>query len=98
VFRCDAIEIFASSDNTKAGFAVIRPEMLQLTAEKPILISNSFPGSVKTIVDKGANILVTVDCSPQFECLLPRQQFEHMVINTGSPVYISFLPSSVHLI
>jgi hypothetical protein len=72
--------------------------MVQLTPEKPVPGANSFPGTVKTIVDKGANILVTVDCPPQFECLLPRQQFERTAINSGSPVYISFLPSAVHLI
>jgi ABC-type sugar transport system ATPase subunit len=98
VFKCDGIEIFTSSENSKAALAVIRPEMVQLTSEKPVSSANSFPGSVKAIVDKGANIQVTVDCSPQFECLLPRQQFEHMAMNTGSPVYVSFLPSSVHLI
>jgi ABC-type Fe3+/spermidine/putrescine transport system ATPase subunit len=98
VFKCGGIEIFTSSDKPQAGLAVIRPEMVQLTPEKPVPGANSFPGTVKTIVDKGANILVTVDCPPQFECLLPRQQFERTAINSGSPVYISFLPSAVHLI
>jgi len=98
VFKCGGIEIFTSSDKPQAGVAVIRPEMVQLTAEKPVPGANSFPGTVKTIVDKGANILVTVDCPPQFECLLPRQQFERMAINSSSPVYVSFLSSAVHLI
>ena len=53
---------------------------------------------VKSIVDKGANILVTVDCRPLFDCLLPRQQFEKMNLTERKLVYVSFLPSSVHLI
>jgi ABC-type Fe3+/spermidine/putrescine transport system ATPase subunit len=98
VFRSNGIEIFTSSDKTTASYAVIRPEMIQVTLEKSISSANSFPGTVKSIVDKGANILVIVDCLPQFECLLPRQQFEKMALVVGRQVYISFLPSSVHLI
>ena len=33
-----------------------------------------------------------------FECLLPRQQFEKMNLAEQKLVYVSFLPSSVHLI
>ena len=98
VFQTNGIEIFTSSDKIMARYAVIRPEMIQITLEKPISSSNSFPGTVKSIVDRGANILLTIDCLPFFECLLPRQQFEKMSLSIGNQVYLSFLPSSVHLI
>jgi ABC-type sugar transport system ATPase subunit len=98
VFKTDGLEFFASSDKHTAQYAVIRAEMVQLTTEKPVAIANSFRGTVKSIVDKGANILVTMDCPPLFECLLPRQQFEKMPLNIGNQVYVSFQPSSVHLI
>ena len=88
----------ALSDKLTARYAVIRPEMIQVTLEKPMTTPNTFPGIVKSIVDRGANILLTIDCQPEFECLLPRQQFENMALSTGKQVYISFLPSSVHLI
>jgi molybdopterin-binding protein len=66
--------------------------------EKPMTTPNTFPGIVKSIVDRGANILLNVECLPEIECLLPRQQFENMSLSIGKQVYISFLPSSVHLI
>ena len=88
----------AVSDKIDAIYAVIRPEMIQLTLEKPMMSSNTFPGIVKSIVDKGANILITVDCPPLFECLVPRQQFEKISLSTRKQVYGSFLPESVHLI
>ncbi len=98
IFRSDGLEILTSSDKNVAQYAVIRPEMISVTLEKQVSTFNSFPGMVKSIVDKGANILVTIDCRPLFECLLPRQQFEKMNLAEQKLVYISFLPSSVHLI
>ena len=98
IFQYNGIEISALSDKMAARYAVIRPEMIQVTVEKPAAIANTFPGTVKSIVDRGANILLIIDCLPEFECLLPRQQFENMTLSPGKQVYISFLPSSVHLI
>jgi ABC-type Fe3+/spermidine/putrescine transport system ATPase subunit len=98
VFQSDNIEIFVSSNKNTAEYAVIRSEMISVTLENQNSTHNCFPGLVKSIVDKGANILVTVDCRPLFDCLLPRQQFEKMALVIGQQVYIRFLPASVHLI
>jgi ABC-type sugar transport system ATPase subunit len=98
IFQTNGIEIFTSSDKTNAKYAVIRSEMIQVTLEKTTLNSNSYPGVIKSIDDRGSNILLIVDCLPLFECLLPRQQFEKMALSPGKQVYINFLPSSVHLI
>jgi ABC-type Fe3+/spermidine/putrescine transport system ATPase subunit len=98
IFQYHGIEISALSDKITATYAVIRPEMIQVKLDKPLTDLNTFPGTVKSIVDRGANILLAIDCLPEFECLLPRQQFENMALSTGKQVYISFLPSSVHLI
>ena len=98
IFQYNGIEISALSDKIAASWAVIRPEMIQVMLEKPLAISNTFPGTVKSIVDRGANILLTIDCLPEIECLQPRQQFENMALSSGKRVYINFLPSSVHLI
>ena len=98
VFQTNGMEIFSATDKVAAQYAVIRAEMVQMTLEQPVSIPNIFHGTVKSIVDKGANILITLDCPPLFECLLPRQQFEKMSLNPGQQVYISFLSSSVHLI
>ena len=98
IFKTGSIEIYSASDKTTAQYAVIRAEMVNLTAEQPISQANVFRGTVKSITDKGANILITLDCPPQFECLLPRQQFEKMLLSTGQQVYLSFLPAAVHLI
>ena len=98
VFQTNGIEIISATDKVSAQYAVIRAEMVQMTLEQPVSIPNIFHGTVKSIVDKGANILITLDCPPLFECLQPRQQFEKMSLNPGQQVYISFLSSSVHLI
>jgi molybdate transport system ATP-binding protein/molybdate/tungstate transport system ATP-binding protein len=98
IFQHNGIEISALSDKITAAYAVIRPEMIQVTLEKPLTGFNIFSGEVKSIVDRGANILLTIDCLPEIECLQPRQQFENMSLSIGKQVYISFLPSSVHLI
>jgi ABC-type Fe3+/spermidine/putrescine transport system ATPase subunit len=98
IFKTDSIKLYAVSDKSTAQYAVIRAEMVQLTIEKPVSVPNVFRGSVKSIIDKGANILITVDCPPLFECLLPRRQFETISLNIGQQVYLSFPASSVHLI
>jgi ABC-type sugar transport system ATPase subunit len=98
VFKTGSLEIYAVSEKNTAQYAVIRAEMVNLTAEQPVSMPNVFRGTVKSITDKGANILITLDCPPQFECLLPRQQFEKMVLSTGQQVYLSFLLAAVHLI
>ncbi len=98
IFQSNGIEISALSDKMAARYAVIRPEMIQVTLEKPAATPNTFHGTVKSIVDRGANILLTIDCLPVIECLLPRRQFENIALSTGKQVYISFLPSSMHLI
>ena len=98
IFQYNGIEISALSNKITARYVAIRPEMIQVTLEKLMATPNTFSGTVKSIVDRGANILLTIDCLPEFECLLPRQQFENMTLSTGKQVYISFLPSAVHLI
>jgi ABC-type Fe3+/spermidine/putrescine transport system ATPase subunit len=98
IFKTDSLEIYAVSEKNTAQYAIIRAEMAQLTIEKPASVANVFRCTVKSIVDKGANILITVDCPPMFECLLPRRQFEIMFLNPGQQAYISFPASAVHLI
>jgi ABC-type Fe3+/spermidine/putrescine transport system ATPase subunit len=98
VFRTEALGIIAAADNGNANYAVIRPEMIRVSLEKPATDANIFPCVVRTIIDKGANILVTVDCLARFECLAPRQQLESLSLNPGQQVFISFSPQSVHLI
>ncbi len=98
IFKTDGLEICAESEKNTAQYAVIRAEMVNLTAEQPGFLPNVFRGTVKSITDKGANILVTMDCPPQFECLLPRQQFEKMLLIPEQQVYLSFPPAAVHLI
>jgi len=98
IFQYNGIEISALSDKITAAYAVIRPEMIQVTLEKPLTGFNIFSGEIKSIVDRGANILLTIDCRPAIECLQSRQQFESISLSNGKQVYISFLPSSVHLI
>jgi ABC-type sugar transport system ATPase subunit len=98
IFKTDSLEIYAVSEKNTAQYAVIRAEMVNLTTEQPVSLPNVFRGTVKSVIDKGANILITLDCPPQFECLLPRQQFEKMLLSPGQQAYISFLPSTVHLI
>jgi ABC-type Fe3+/spermidine/putrescine transport system ATPase subunit len=98
VFRTEALGIIAAVDNNNASYAVIRPEMIRVSLEKPAADANVFPCVVRTIIDKGANILVTADCLAQFECLVPRQQFESLSLNPGQQVFISFSPQAVHLI
>jgi molybdopterin-binding protein len=98
IFKTDSLEIYAVSEKNTAQYAVILAEMVNLTTEQPVSLPNVFRGTVKSVIDKGANILITLDCPPQFECLLPRQQFEKMLLSPGQQAYISFLPSTVHLI
>ena len=88
------MEIFAASEKNTAQYAVIRAEMVNLTLEQPVSLPNVFRGTVKSITDKGANILITLDCPPQFECLLPRQQFEKMLLRhrtTGLHQFSAFI-------
>ncbi|MDD5288391.1 MAG: ABC transporter ATP-binding protein [Dehalococcoidales bacterium] len=97
IFQTGELQICASSGKTGAQYAVIRPEMIQLSLEKPSSQCNVFSGTVTAISDRGAAILITVSCQSELECLLPRQQFEKINLTPNSRVYVSFPPSSVHL-
>jgi ABC-type Fe3+/spermidine/putrescine transport system ATPase subunit len=98
VFCTGDLEITASSDKTTAGFAVIRPEMIRLISAGPEEKVNLFSGKIKSIDDRGTNILVTVEGPAVFAVLLPRQQFEQLSLVPGSAVFLSFAPAAVHLI
>jgi ABC-type sugar transport system ATPase subunit len=98
VFRTGDIEIIAISDKTAACAAVIRPEMIQISQAGPAAKVNSFSGKVTSIDDRGANMLITVECPVVFAVLLPRQQFEQLRLFPGDAVFLSFAPSAVHLI
>ena len=97
-FQAGNYEIAVASMKSEAKYAVIRPEMIQVTDEKPSLMGNVYSGIVSLIEDRGAVILLDVDCGLIFKCLIHRQQFEKLAINTGQPVYASFTPAAVHLI
>lgn len=100
VFRVDGTEFIIATNVDGTYHASIRPEDILISGE-PVSsssIQNCFCGAITNIVDKGSILYVTVNIPPEITCLLLRHSFDRMELKTGEIVYVSFLPSSVHLI
>lgn len=76
----------------------LRPEDI-LISKEPLRSTarNSLLGTITDIADRGAVIYVTVNVPPDFICLITRQSFEELELETGRRVWITFKASAIHV-
>jgi ABC-type Fe3+/spermidine/putrescine transport system ATPase subunit len=97
-FRTGSLEFFIATENTRARYALVRPEDILISREPPDkVIPNSFNGKIGGITNKGATAHISVNVPPEFCCLVTRRDLEQNQFKKGDPVFISFRSESVHL-
>jgi ABC-type Fe3+/spermidine/putrescine transport system ATPase subunit len=99
VFTSEEVKFETPEHPLEPCFAVIRPEDIRLSTE-PILESgcNNLRGTIKSIVDNGATVSVSVDLPPQFSCLLSRGTSEELNPKLGQEMYVVFKADVVRLL
>jgi molybdate/tungstate transport system ATP-binding protein len=98
VFRVGGTEFSTSQEFEGVCYAAIRPEDILIYREPvPPGTQNSLMGIIEQITDKGSTLYIKVSVPPEISCLVTRRHFNEMGLITGQRVYLTFLPSSVHL-
>jgi len=78
--------------------ATVRPEDILISREQiQSSARNSFKGTITDIVNNGMVIKVTVNAGIPFVSVITRQGYEHLHLNEGEEVYLTFKASAVHV-
>ncbi|MFY9801420.1 MAG: ABC transporter ATP-binding protein, partial [Methanoregula sp.] len=78
--------------------ATVRPEDILISRERiQSSARNSFKGTITDIVNNGMVIKVTVDAGIPFVSVMTRQGYDHLHLNEGEEVYLTFKASAVHV-
>jgi molybdopterin-binding protein len=76
----------------------LRPEDILLSEERiRSTARNSLQGVVTDVRDRGSVAYVTVRVPPEFTCLITRQSLEELGAPEGTPVWVTFKASAVHV-
>lgn len=76
----------------------LRPEDILLSDERiRSTARNSLQGVVTDVRDKGSVGYLTVRVPPEFTCLITRQSMEELGVAEGTPVWVTFKASAVHI-
>jgi molybdopterin-binding protein len=77
----------------------IRPEDILVSAE-PLSSSarNEFKGTIAGVSDFGSIVKLRVNAAKEFTVQITKQSFTEMQLNVGSPIFLTFKASSVHLV
>lgn len=95
----DGIEIEAALRESGKVTVFVRPEDI-IVSKKTISSSarNVFKGKISEISDFGPVVKLKVDAGKEFVVQITRRSFVEMRLNVGSPIFLTFKASSVHLI
>lgn len=99
-FNAGGITLHALADAAPGrGHAVIRAEEITIAREPhPSSARNHFPGTVVEVVTSGALARVTVDVNGTlFIAALTTRSARELSLAAGTPVYVSFKATAVHL-
>ncbi len=79
-------------------YATVRPEDILISREQiQSSARNSFKGTITDIVNNGMVIKVNVDAGIPFVSVMTRQGYDHLQLNEGEEVYLTFKASAVHV-
>ena len=98
LFYVDGVRLSVVTGYRGQCHASLRPEDIIIShAPFPSSARNTFSGTITSITDKGATLLLTVHVPPDFICLITRNSFDAMELSIGDSVYITFKASAVNV-
>src|SRR5262249_45805799 len=86
-------------DGSLPHTVAIDPEAI-IVSSAPLHSSarNCFPGKIEKVERDDRGLLVTVDCGGSLVARITRHSYEEMALNIGTPVYVTFKSSALHLL
>ncbi|MDO9550211.1 MAG: tungstate ABC transporter ATP-binding protein WtpC [Methanoregula sp.] len=95
----DGLTIISSSCKEDGEvYATVRPEDILISREQiQSSARNSFKGLITDIVNNGMVIKVNIDAGIPFVSVMTRQGYDHLQLNEGEEVYLTFKASAVHV-
>jgi molybdopterin-binding protein len=98
VFYIEGTIIHVVTDQRGYHHASLRPEDIIVShAPFPSSARNSFSGVIRSVIDKGSTLFLTVSVPPDFVCLVTRNSFEAMGLSMGDTIYITFKASAINI-
>lgn len=92
------ITVFGVSDKSGKVNLCIRPDEITVSLEKiETSARNAIKGRVKEINDTGSLIKLIVDAGELFTVFITRKSLSDLQINIGSPIWMYFKASAVHI-
>ena len=98
VFSVDGVKLAVVTTRRGRLHASIRPEDIQSSRE-PLhsSTSNSFPGTITRIADRGAVVGLTVNVPPEFTGIILHRSLEEMGMEEKQKVFVTFKASAVNI-
>jgi tungstate transport system ATP-binding protein len=95
----DGVEIEAALKKSGKVTVFVRPEDI-IVSKKTMSSSarNVFEGKIVEVSDFGPVVKLRIDAGKEFVVQITKRSFVEMRLNVGSPVFLTFKASSVHLI
>ncbi|MDI6724881.1 MAG: ABC transporter ATP-binding protein [Methanobacterium sp.] len=92
------ITVFGVSDKSGEVNLCIRPDEITVSMEKiETSARNAIKGHVKEIIDTGSLIKLIVDGGELFTVFITRKSLVDLQINIGTPIWMHFKASAVHV-
>jgi molybdopterin-binding protein len=91
------VELRVLAENEGAGYALVRPEDITLSVEKPKPSSalNQLEGTIERILDKGVLVQIRIDAGMPFEVSITPQSQKGLGLEEGSRVFMSFKATAI---
>jgi len=97
-FESDGLRI-EIADGSLPRVIAIDPQHI-IVSREPLQSSarNRFAGTIVKVEQDGAGIVVTVDCGRPLVARITRHSYEELQLNIGTPVWMTFKSSAVHVL
>jgi len=97
-FDSDGLRI-EIADGAAPRVIAIDPQHI-IVSRQPLESSarNRFPGTIVKVEQDGAGAVVTVDCGHPLVARITRHSYEELQLNIGTPVWMTFKSSAIHVL
>ncbi|MBI4181188.1 MAG: ABC transporter ATP-binding protein [Chloroflexi bacterium] len=98
IFCIDGVRLAVNTQRRGKLHASIRPEDILISRE-PLHsdTTNSLPGTITHIADRGSVVYLTVNIPPEFTCLILHRSLEETGFREKEKVFITFKTSAVNI-